>query len=208
MATETMDAILLGLSSGASCLASCAPFLLPVLALESGNGRVRRSALLGLFLAGRLISYLAVGFLAGALGALAAGYLSPGTDRVLLRCGWSVGGLLLLVGGLAGYRGHPLCRRLAAWERPGLSSLGLGLAAGLNVCPPFVAAATRAAALGALGGGAYFGLFFLGTSAWMLPLAAVPRLRAKAAELQAVARIAMTMLGVYFFAILGLMGWS
>jgi cytochrome c-type biogenesis protein len=203
-----MDALILGLSSGASCLASCAPFFAPVLAVEGGSGRARRSGLLGLFLAGRLVAYLAVGALAGALGALAAGFLAPEIDRALLRTSWALGGLCLLAGGLAGLEGPSFCRRLAARERPGLSSFALGLAAGLNVCPPFIAAAGRAAALGSLGGAAYFALFFVGTSSWMLPLALVPRLRAKAAELRAVARLAMIMLGSYFLVVLGLLGWS
>jgi uncharacterized protein len=203
-----MDALILGLSSGASCLASCVPFLVPVLAVEGGSGRARRSALLGLFLAGRFVSYLAVGALAGALGALAAGYLSPELDRALLRAGWAIGGAVLLFGGLAGFEGHSFCRRIAAREKPGLSALVLGIAAGANVCPPFVAAAGRAAALGIAGGAAYFALFFVGTSSWMLPLALVPRLRARASELRAMARLAMIMLGAYFLVFLALLGWS
>ena len=203
-----MDAILLGISSGASCLASCAPFFVPVLAVEGGSGRARRSGIMGLFLAGRLVSYIAVGALAGSIGALAAGFLSPRADHLLLRAGWALGGLVLLVGGLAGFESHAFCRRIAAREKPGLSAFALGVAAGLNVCPPFIAAAGRAAALGVLGGAAYFALFFVGTSAWMLPLSLLPRLRAKAAELRAVARIAMILLGAYFLVILGLFGWT
>ena len=203
-----MDALILGLSSGATCLASCAPFFTPVLAVEGGSGRVRRSGIMGLFLAGRLLSYIAVGALAGSLGALAAGYLAPAVDHILLRAGWALGGLVLLAGGLVGFESHAFCRRLAARERPSLSALALGVAAGLNVCPPFIAAAGRAAALGPLGGAAYFALFFIGTSAWMLPLSLLPQARAKAAELRAIARIAMILLGAYFLIILGIFGWS
>ena len=203
-----MDAFLLGLSSGATCLASCAPFFMPVLAIEGGSGRAHRSGIMGLFLAGRLVSYVAVGLLAGSLGALAAGFLAPAVDHALLRTGWALGGLVLLAGGLAGFENHAFCRHLAAREKPSLSAFALGIAAGLNICPPFIAAAGRAAALGTLGGAAYFALFFVGTSVWMLPLSLIPRLRAKAAELRAVARIAMVLLGSYFLVILGLMGWS
>jgi uncharacterized protein len=204
----TMEAFLLGLSSAASCLVSCAPFFVPALALESGSSRGRRSALLGLFLAGRLASYACVGALVGAIGAVAAGFLAPETDRLILRAGWAIGGLLLLLGGLAGFEGHALCKRLAAREHPGASALGLGVAAGLNVCPPFLAASGRAAALGLAGGAAYFALFFVGTSIWMLPIPLLPRLRAKASELRSVARVAMVLLGIYFLVILALLGWS
>jgi sulfite exporter TauE/SafE len=203
-----MDALLLGLSSGAICLASCAPFLIPVLAVEGGSRRQRRFALLGIFLIGRLLAYAAVGALAGYLGALAAGFLDPTLDRALLRAGWAIGGIVLLLGGLSGVKGPAFCSRVAAGERPTLSAFVLGVAAGLNLCPPFVAAAGRAAALGMGGGALYFALFFLGTSIWTLPFGLVPRLKKRAAEAKAVARIAMLLLGAYFFLILGVLGWN
>jgi hypothetical protein len=163
---------------------------------------------MALFLAGRFLAYAAVGALAGSLGALASGFLAPQVDRILLRAGWALGGVLLLAGGLAGFKGSSFCRRLASFERPTAASFALGLAAGLNICPPFVAAASRAAGLGAWGGALYFSLFFLGTSAWVLLVAALPPAKRRASELESVARIAMTMLGAYFFVVLGALGWS
>jgi Uncharacterized conserved protein len=203
-----VDALILGLSSGASCLASCAPFIVPVVALESGSGRGRRLGLVGLFLSGRLVAYIAVGAAAGALGALAAGFLDPAIDRALLRIGWALGGALLLAGSLAQFENHAICKRIASAAKPGPSAFALGLAAGLNICPPFIAAAGRAAALGALGGAAYFALFFVGTSAWALLFALVPATKKKTAEIKAISRIAMLLLGAYFLVILGLFGWS
>ncbi len=203
-----MDALLLGLSSGASCLASCAPFVVPALAVESGAGRARRLALIGSFLSGRLLAYLAVGAACGALGALAAGYLDPALDRILLRAGWAVGGAILLLGGLSGSKGPSFCRLVSSKLKPAVSAAVLGAAAGLNVCPPFVAAASRAVALGIWGGALYFLLFFIGTSVWVVPLGFVPALKKRAAEARAVARIAMTMLGAYFLVVLGLLGWA
>ncbi len=203
-----MDALLLGLSSGASCLASCAPFS------RAGAGRrirlpgARRLTLIGAFLSGRLLSYLAVGAACGALGALAAGYLDPALDRVLLRAGWALGGIFLLLGGLSGAKGPSFCRMISSRLRPSVSALVLGAAAGLNACPPFVAAASRAAALGIWGGALYFLLFFVGTSVWVVPLGLVPALKKRAAEARAVARIAMTMLGAYFLVVLGMLGWA
>ncbi len=203
-----MEGLLLGFSSGTVCLATCAPFLLPLLAVESGEKRIRRARLIALFLAGRLAAYAAAGFLAGSAGALAAGYLSPGTDLFLLRAGWALGGAILLAGGLAGIRGPGVCSFLAARESRPLSALALGLAAGLNICPPFLAAAGRAAGLGAAGGVLYFLMFFLGTSVWMILLGLAPALRKHAGELRAVARITMILLGSYFLVILGALGWS
>lgn len=203
-----MDALILGFTSGTSCLASCAPFLVPILAVNGVAGRASKAATVAAFLAGRLAAYLAVGFLVGMTGGLAAGYLTPAIDRALLRVGWAVGGAILLAGGLAGIRGPAMCAALAKAERPRLSALGLGLAAGLNICPPFVAAMSRAAGLGAAGGAAYFTLFFVGTSVWLLPFALIPSLRRHAEELRRVARAAMVLLGAYFLVILGLLGWN
>lgn len=203
-----MDAILLGLSSGTSCLASCAPFLMPILAVNGGEKRSRRAGLVALFLLGRLAAYVAVGFLAGGVGALAAGYLAPGVDHLLLRVGWALGGVVLLAGGLAGLKGPRVCGFLATRENHPLSALTLGLAAGLNLCPPFIAAASRAAVLGSMGGALYFALFFLGTSLWMLPFGLLPTFRKHAEELRAVARITMVLLGAYFLVVLGVLGWS
>jgi sulfite exporter TauE/SafE len=208
METDLMDALILGLSSGASCLASCAPFIAPAIATESDAPRLRRFSLVGIFLAGRLISYLAVGAAVGALGSLAAGFLSPSVDRLLLRTGWALGGLVLLAGGLAQFKNHALCARIASHEKAALSVFVLGVAAGLNLCPPFIAAASRAVSLDALGGALYFALFFVGTSAWALLFAIAPAFKRKATEIKAVARITMLMLGLYFLVVLGIFGWS
>lgn len=215
-----MEGLILGLSSGASCFASCAPFLIPALAVEGGSGRLRRLGLLGLFLAGRFLAYAAVGLAIGSLGAIASGYLAPATDRILLRSGWALGGFALLAGGLSGLEGPAICSRLGMGRgsrlgarlggrpRPGLSVFILGLAAGLNLCPPFIAAAGRVVELGPLGGLGYFVLFFLGTSVWALLLGALPTLRRRAGELRKIARITMVLLGSYFLVALGVLGWS
>jgi len=208
MATSAMDAFILGLSSGATCLASCAPFIVPAIAAESDASRGRRLSLVGLFLAGRLLAYIAVGSTVGALGALAGGFIAPQMDRIILRIGWSLGGLVLLAGGVSQFENHAFCQRIAARENMAASMFILGLAAGLNLCPPFVAAASRAVGLGALGGALYFIAFFVGTSVWALLFVVAPALKRKAPEMKKVARITMLMLGAYFLVVLGLLGWS
>jgi sulfite exporter TauE/SafE len=208
MGTNPLDALILGLSSGATCLASCAPYIAPAIAAESGATRGRRLSLVGLFLAGRLLAYIAIGAAVGAFGALAEGFLAPQTDRLILRIGWALGGLVLLAGGIAQFEGHAPCRRIAAREGMAVSTFILGLAAGLNLCPPFIAAASRAAGLGLLGGTLYFFVFFLGTSAWAILFVLAPALKRRAQEMRKVARITMLMLGAYFLVVLGLLGWS
>jgi sulfite exporter TauE/SafE len=61
------EALLLGVSSGPVCLASCSPVLVPVLAAEQRSPR-GASAFLAQFLTGRLAGYLAFACLAWLLG--------------------------------------------------------------------------------------------------------------------------------------------
>ena len=79
----------------------------------------------------------------------------------------------------------------------------LGLLTGLNLCPPFVAAAVRAAEAASLPAALlFFFLFFLGTLAWFPPFVLLGALRRAAAVAQ-VARITMLFLAAYY-AYLGL----
>ena len=61
------EALLLGVSSGPVCLASCSPILVPVLAAEQKSPR-GTGALLAQFLGGRLAGYLGFACLAWLLG--------------------------------------------------------------------------------------------------------------------------------------------
>ena len=61
------EALLLGVSSGPVCLASCSPVLVPVLAAEQKSPRAT-GALLAQFLGGRLAGYLLFACLAWLLG--------------------------------------------------------------------------------------------------------------------------------------------
>jgi hypothetical protein len=106
------------------------------------------------------------------------------------------------------------CARLGRLYGLKRGAFAVGLLSGLNFCPPFFAAASRAFAghgpggPSALGGLAYFALFYLGTSVFFLPLLGLPLLErlkgGKAAEsLRTVARIATLLLGIYFMVVLG-----
>ena len=62
-----LEGFMLGLSSGAACMAVCAPVLVPYL-LGEGKGVIRNAFLTGQFLLGRLLGYLLFSVLAWIVG--------------------------------------------------------------------------------------------------------------------------------------------
>jgi len=195
-----MQGFLLGLANGTSCLALCAPILIPFL-LSEGKSVRHNLATLCKFLAGRLGGYLLFGLLAWAVGGV---LLEAGGTQALLIGGTYVGlSVLLLVAVFRPKRPAPgACAVIQAQARfrrwPALIPAGMGLLAGLKVCPPLLLAFTDAASSGTLGGSLLlFVTFFLGTSLYFLPL---PLLGAatRMPDLRIVGRFAAAIVALYY----------
>ncbi len=199
-----MQGFLLGLANGTSCLAFCAPVLIPFF-LSAGSGVRQSSSLLARFLAGRLLGYLLFGLLAWSLSGLlpAAGGLQD----------WLVGipyvGLsaLLLMSVFRKNQSAPDACALPkahAWMRrwlrqvPGLLPVGIGFLAGLKICPPLLLAFTNAASSRFLGGSLLlFFMFFLGTSIFFLPsplLGALTRIP----DVRLIGKLAAAIVALYY----------
>lgn len=189
-----------GLAGGAACLATCAPVLLPFIAAGEGP-RWRSVVALGQFLLGRLAGYLVFGVLAWIAGLT---LLSSPRWR-----GWLVGsaylGVAILMVSYGFSQPRAVCAATPAREMlarardrwPSLLPVMLGLLTGLNLCPPFVLAVTRAAdAGGLLGSLTFFSAFFVGTSVYLVPLPLLGMLRRPEA-VRTVARLAAGVVGVY-----------
>ncbi len=193
--TLPAEAFLLGISSGPACLASCGPVLLPALAAERGSAR-RTGLVLAEFLAGRLAGYLAFAVLAWAVGlSLAA---APST-RVWVF-GFANLGLAVLLGvyafSLPKAPSAP-CGGLCGRYR-GVAPAAIGLVAGFNLCPPFLAAGVRAVEGSTLPGALlFFLLFFVGTSLWFVPSLSVGLLR-RFEPVAVVARFVLFLLAAYY----------
>lgn len=161
MVTHFVEGFLLGLSVSPTCLAFCTPVMAPF--ITSGErlelkGTVR---LLGLFLMGRLLGYLIIGLLAGAVGSA----LFKGGESIYPAVITLLTGILLCIFGLAkNFPGIKWCAYFAEKKSlPAFTPL-LGLLTGLNICPPFVAAIIEASAIGTIPGAVfYFAAFFIGT---------------------------------------------
>jgi sulfite exporter TauE/SafE len=198
------EALLLGVSSGPVCLASCSPVLVPVLAAEQRSAR-GTGALLAQFLGGRLAGYLAFACVAWLLG-LSLRFQPRGQAFVY---GLADLGLAIFLGGYAlAMRAHPAaaCDQPCPAARAGLfaqryrsfASVILGFVSGLTLCPPFVAAGVRAAESGGLAHALlFFFCFFFGTSIWFAPSVGLGLLR-RFAAVGVVARLTLFLLAGYY----------
>jgi sulfite exporter TauE/SafE len=199
------EGFILGFSSGAYCLVSCLPVLLPFFASEPVSGWRQNIRYLSLVMLGRLFGYLIAGIVISWAGSFALGYVDPALKRKLLA-GANIGaGLLMIISGLILHRPqNHLCRKLKPFWRPSWQSLAFGFFTGINICPPFIAAASRVFGRGdPLLGATYFFLFFLGTSIYLIPLLAVQPLQKRIREIRLIGRMTMILLGIYFFLVQG-----
>lgn len=169
------EALVLGLTTGPICLASCGPVVLPWMMVQPRGMRLH-SRQLFLFLAARLAGYMvfaAAVWLAGAaVPRMWSGRSAVfGAIQVLLA--------IALITYAAGWP-HKRCAvansesdlvQIGEAPRPRRSgAMALGFLTGINLCPPFLVAGVRAAQLAHLSAALlFFAFFFAGTAIWFLP---------------------------------------
>jgi sulfite exporter TauE/SafE len=167
MIATLLQGFLLGLATGTTCLATCGPVYAPYL-MQYGRS-LPKSLLAVLELsAGRFISYLIVGAVAGLLGR----QVHIGEKGLLTAAAYSLCSIFLLVTVFRTYRRDqncPMGRWAGIIDRP----LVLGVLTGINICPPFLLALTKAFhGSGPAAGMTLFAAFFVGTSLFLLPISA------------------------------------
>jgi sulfite exporter TauE/SafE len=195
-----MKGLFLGLANGTTCLAVCAPVLVPFLMHEGASIRQNLGTLLK-FLGGRLGGYVLFGLLAWAMGSL----LVLGAGYQMLLTGVAYVGLaaLLLLGVLRKRvpRAAPcaLEQARATFGRwPAVLPAGMGFLAAINICPPLLLAFTDAASTGTLLGSLLLFLtFFLGTSIYFIPLSLLGAFR-RVGDLRIVGQIAAVLVALYY----------
>jgi len=194
-----MQGFLLGLANGSSCLAFCAPALIPFF-MHEGQGVRQNLVTLFKFLGGRMGGYLLIGLLAWGAGSLLSG--AAGYERLLIGIAYVGLAALLLVAVLrkkapAGDCAFEGARAtLSRW--PALLPVGMGFLAGLKICPPLLLAFTGAASAGSLAGSLVFFLaFFLGTSVYFIPIPFLGVFR-RASALQIVGQFAAVIVALYY----------
>jgi sulfite exporter TauE/SafE len=196
------EGFILGLSTGAVCLAYCGPVLIPYL-MGEGNTVAGNTLSVGLFLGGRLVAYLVVGLVSGWLGALLV-HSSP-AKKIIFAIIYMALALFLITYGF--HRFKEVClglkqekmkkRFFPKW--PLLVPFTGGFATGMNLCPPFLLAITGAAEGEKISGGIlFFLMFFLGTSVYFLPLPFVGFFR-RQLVLRTIGKFAAILAGLFYF---------
>jgi len=163
MTTIWIEGITLGLSTGLFCLTSCAMVFIPLL-LSQKDGIIAGVRVVVEFTLGRLAAYIAFGAAAGFVGL----NLESTFSKKLLGLA-----MILLSGLLMLYIINQIpvklkfCQRLVG--RSIKVPFWLGFITGINVCPPFLMAVSRAVDLGSVTKGIeLFCGFFLGTSVYLI----------------------------------------
>lgn len=188
------EALVLGVSSGPACLASCGPVLVPILTAD--NRGVRGTGLaLAAFLSGRLGGYLLFAGIAWFAGRSLT--LTPRTGSLVF--GLADVAMALLLAGYAWTLGRARgasCRSACTGRHA--APLLAGVVSGISLCPPFVAAGVRAAqGTGFMAALVFFTCFFIGTSIWFVPSLGVSLLRRWTA-VAIVARFVLFLLAAYY----------
>lgn len=194
------EGFILGLSTGAVCVAYCGPVLLPFI-LGEGTTIRKNVKSVGLFLAGRLAAYIMMGFLAGLLGlALIQNSLQ---NRFVFGIIYTLLALFMISYGF--YRFREIClgqkqqvlqQKLGRW--PAAIPIAGGFVTGLNLCPPFLLAITGAADTHRLSGSiVFFIMFFLGTAVYFIPMPFLGFFRRKHV-LQVIGKFAAILAGLLY----------
>lgn len=197
-----MQGFLLGLANGATCLAYCAPALVPYLLGEGRNVR-QNTSILCQFLVGRLLGYLLFAILAW----FARGYMVslPIHQEVLLGIVYTILAAVLLAYSLT--TPAPSCvaqslkglTRQAMDKYPAMMPLLMGFLTGLNLCPPFLLVFADAIGTQTIFQSMfYFFTFFLGTTVYFLPAPVLGMLK-NFPPLRSIGKMAATLLSAYYF---------
>jgi sulfite exporter TauE/SafE len=211
--TYIAEPLALGLSTGTWCAMYCAPVLLPFLFARENQTYRRNASLVGLFLAGRLVAYAALGIILSFAGLLVLEFFDPYLARRLSTIAYMACGAVLLANvfaGRASCKANGACgsrrsRMLGIAGNDHSAALLSGLCVGFHICPAFWAAAFRAVnADTIISGAAYFALFYIGTLPFFLPLLGIPFVGKKTPSFRRIALIAQILMGIYFIVFAGL----
>jgi len=160
------EGFMLGLATGSVCLVTCTPIYLPYL-LSEERKLIKSIGVVAEISAGRFFSYIAFGAIAGYIGANISNI-----NRTLFT---SIAYILLsiyLVLSAVRARQHDKKCHVSKFARITKSAFILGILTGINFCPAFLIALSKAVNLGGVVSGMMLFLgFFAGTTLYLIPIA-------------------------------------
>lgn len=196
-----LQGFLLGISNSATCVASCAPVMLPYL-ISDGKTVWKNLLDLAFFLSGRLTGYISFAILAWFTGKVLLN--NPIVRGRFIGIAFIALSVTMIIYNLKGK--HQKCRYQSAakslnnilqpktWYYPYI----FGLLTGVNICPPFLMVFTGAMDSSSLLGSIFFFLtFFIGTSIFFIPLSLVGSLKNKP-EFKTVGELSLYIIAVYY----------
>jgi sulfite exporter TauE/SafE len=186
------EGFLLGIATGHICLAMCGPVYLPFLMQKDRN--LRQSVFIILEIsAGRFIAYALFGLAAGFVGA----QISAINRTYFTISAYVLFSIFLLISAFRTSRCEGGCAT-TKWNKFAEWPIMLGLLTGINFCPSFLIALTKAVDLsGPVAGAFLFIAFFGGTSLFLIPLAFFGIL-GQQLLLRKLARIAAVLVSIWF----------
>jgi sulfite exporter TauE/SafE len=193
-----VESFLLGLSTGPYCFSQCGMVLIPYLCAKDENGIRWYSSTVLKFLSGRFVSYIFVGMFTGYLGQLIDCSLLNSVAFVhvfSLGISYFVLAMILIYNAISKRR-NKSCGSGKCGKRNRIPIL-LGLFTGINVCPPFLLAVSKAFdTKDVFSGALFFVIFFTATSVFILPLM-FSWLLNRIDSIKIIARFVSVFLGMY-----------
>jgi sulfite exporter TauE/SafE len=198
--TTLAEGFLLGLSTGISCLATCGPVYTPYL-MQYERNLIKNLLVVFELCAGRFLAYLVVGAAAGILGK----HIDFDGMGYITASGYILFSLFLLLTVFRTHRKEHHCyidktKKTTFLDRP----VVLGILTGINFCPPFLLALTKAfEGSGPVAGMLLFSSFFAGTTLFLLPLSAFGILGSKPV-FRMIARWGAVSVSIWFLILAGI----
>jgi sulfite exporter TauE/SafE len=191
---------ILGLSSGAYCLASCIPVFVPYILSENKQIKWNFICLLK-FMLGRLLGYMLFALLAWITG----NYIinKSGYREIIFAMSYIFLSFTLI---LYSFRNsHRVCNiryfnklfNPIKKEKSFIIILLLGFFTGINVCPPFILAFSDAAFFTSIFNSIlYFIAFFIGTTVYFIPIPFIGILKNK--QIKFIGQICSLIIGAFY----------
>lgn len=182
----------MGLATGTTCLATCAPIYIPYLIAEKRDTWQSFKVILQITV-GRFISYAAFGAAFGFIGS----QIPVGIRDVFTSVSYIFLSIFLL---LTVFRIQKHKQNCAAkkWMKLTKNPFLLGIITGISFCPAFLIAISNAIEISGIAGGvSLFVAFFLGTSIFIIPFTLLGIL-SRVKLLRTIARVSAVLIAVFF----------
>jgi len=200
MLNLSIEAFLLGISTGAYCFSQCGLVFIPFALSENGTNIRTNNQIVLEFLFGRFAAYSLAGLIVGFLGQTFNNKYSFFENdsglRIIIGSSYIILSVLLIVNAFYYNKKNETCR-FTRFKKYSHFPFVLGIFTGVNICPPFILAITKAfETQSIMMGFSFFIIFYIATSIFILPLIFSGFLKRMEA-VKIVARITSVLAGIY-----------